>query len=447
MRTTRTHIAQIAAVASAGLLLAACSGTPDGGSGGGGGEDVPEGATEVTFWQQNFTDEENAWYEGVVEDFNESQEDVHVSLTVVPGDAWEQRMTAAQAAGNPPDLSTMNYGGIRDAARTSQITSLADVISDEAWEDLQDNIHESITVDGEEYAYPMLVEPSAVLWYRTDLFAEAGLDGPPATWDQLIDYAEQLTTDQVFGIRLAQTAADMGWSTWGYQWNVAGHLPISDDWSEPAANDDFAPLLQAYQDLFASGALPPTDGLGYPDAATFGDGEYAMMANGSWAASQLLNDYPDLVEDVAVAPMPSFDGQPDQTTATLGGWTWVVDGNSENTEQAGAFIEWALGSDPETIVPFFEATQFSKVTARESVAEAISALPDVDSINPWNATIQEEVVPFARPEPSYPWNISLAMGEAIEAAMQGTPVEEALATASDKIQVEIENSQLAGTGN
>ena len=297
--------------------------------------------------------------------------------------------------------------------------ALTDLIGAEAWDDIQPNVRESVTVDGEEYAYPLLVEPSTVLYYHTDLFEAAGIEGQPTSWDEFIDYANQLSTDEVFGIRLAQTAPDLSWSTWGYQWNVAGHLPISDDWSEPAANADYARMLQAFQDLFASGALPPGDGAGYPDASAFGDGQYAMMANGSWAASQLLADYPDLVPNVAVAAMPSFSGQPGETTAMLGGWTWVVDGKSGVPEEVAGFIEWALGGDTENVVPFFESTVFSKVSPRISVAEAIN------EINPWNATIQEDIVPFAKPEPVYPFNVSLAMGEAIEAAMQGTPVDQA----------------------
>lgn len=449
MRSTRQRFGALSVVAAAGLLLAACSGTPDGGTTDEGeqGEDGGDGPVTVSFWQQQYTDEENEWYASVVDDFNASQEDVVVELEVVPGDAWEQRLTAAQAAGNAPDIRTANYGGIADAARTGQIVSLTDLISAEAWGDLQPNVKEFVTVDGEQYAYPLLVEPSAVLYYRTDLFEAAGLDGPPTSWEQLEEYANALSTPEVFGLRLAQNAVDMSWSTWGYQLNVAGHFPISEDWSAPAATDEYAPLLQAFQDMFASGALPPADGLSYPDAAPFGDGKYAMMANGSWAASQLLADYPDLVENVAVAPMPSFSGQAGETTATLGGWTLVVDGKSANPEAAAAFIEWALGGDPENVIPFFEATSFSKVSARASVGEAISALPDIDSINPWNATIQEEIVPFAQAEPVYPWNVSLAMGEAIEAAMQGTPVDEALATASGKIQTEIDNSGLAGSGS
>jgi multiple sugar transport system substrate-binding protein len=442
--TTRKRGVYLSAAMVAALVLAACSGTPDDGVEEPEAEDVAEGVTTINFWQVNFNDEENEWYEGVVDAYNESQDEVHVQHTIVPGDAWDQRMTAAQAAGNAPDLYTQNYGAIVDAARTNQIQSLSSLISDEAWDDLQDNVRGFVTFQGEEYAYPLLVEPSAVLYYRTDLFEEAGIAAPPTDWDELIDYAERLSTDEVFGIRLAQESEPMSWSTWGYQYNVAGQLPISDDWSEPMATDAYAPLLQAFQDLFASGALPPADGQGYPNAQPYGEGRYAMMANGSWAASQLMADYPEIAEVTEVAPMPSFDGQSGRTTATLGGWTWVVDGNSDNAEEAAAFIEWALGGDPDNVVPFFEATVFSKVSARVSVGEAIEEFPGIDDINPWNAIIQEEVVPYAEAEPAYPWNVSLAMGEAIEEAMQGMPVDQALAEANAKIEAEIANSDLAG---
>lgn len=453
MRITRRRSITMGTIAAVGIVLAACGGTPDGTPADSDSGDVDnddgesaESVTQVTFWQNQFTDEENDWYESVVEEFNAAHDDIQVNLTVVPGDAWDQRLTAAQAAGNAPDVRTMNYGDISDAARTGQIASLADLISAEAWDDLQDNVREMISYDGEEYAYPLLVEPSAVLYYRTDLFEEAGLDHPPATWEELISYAETLTDSSVFGLRLAQNAADMSWSTWGYQWNVAGHLPITDDWSEPDAGEEYAPLLQAFQDMFEAGSLPPADGVGYPDASPFGEGRYAMMANGSWAASQLLADYPDMVDNVAVAAMPSFSGDPDETTATLGGWTLGADGASDVTEEAAVFIEWALGGDVERVIPFFESTVFSKVSPRVSVGEAIDEIPGVEDVNPWNAVIQEDIVPYAQAEPQYPWNVSLAMGEAIESAMQGTPVDQALEEASAKIAAEIANSDLATTG-
>src|SRR5699024_11869416 len=44
-------------------------------------------------------------YGQIVEDFNAAQEDVYINFQVVPGDAWDQKLKAAQAAGNAPDRS------------------------------------------------------------------------------------------------------------------------------------------------------------------------------------------------------------------------------------------------------------------------------------------------------------------------------------------------------
>lgn len=459
MTTRRRGRLAVGTIAAAMVLTACGSGTPntpadEDNDNSESNDDANDGSSsegdvaEIKFWHQDFQDQENEWYKSLVDSFNAEHDDIEVTLEVVPADAWDQKMNAAQAAGNAPDVRTLNYGLIFDAVRTSEIKPLSSLISEEAWSDVHDNVLELVTVDGEQYAYPLLVEPSAVLYYRTDLFEEAGLDPeqPPSTWDELIDYANQLTSDEVFGIRLAQNSVDMSWSTWGYQYNLGG-LPISDDWSSPAADDRYEPMLQAWQDLFDSGALPPADETGYADATPFGQGKYAMMANGSWAASLLINDFPELVDDIAVAPMPSFSGDPSAPTATLGGWTLVVDGNSEHEEAAATFIEWALGGDPENVTSFFEVTKYSKSPARKSVDEAVMSNPDAASVNPWASTVAEEIVPNAAGEPYYPWDVSLAMGEALEAAMQGTSPNDALAEANDKIQKVIDDQDLANAGS
>lgn len=445
MRINRFRAAGLAAAAGALALTAACgSGTP-GQPADTGGDDAPEGATTVEFWQLSFQDVENEWYEAAVDAFNESQDEIHVNLTQVPGDAWEQRMTAAQAAGNAPDMYTIAYNGVVSAATTGQITSLSPYIGDDVWSDVQEDVLASISVEGEHYAFPMLVEPSAVLWYRTDLFEEAGIDGPPTTWEELQDYAAELTTGDVYGFGAAQSAGDMGWSTWGLQWNVAGHLPISDDWSEAQVGDEYAPLLQAWQDMYKAGSMPQQALAGYADANPLGEGHLAMNMGGSWFASVLINDFPEMVGNIGAAPMPSFHGDPEAPTATLGGWTWVVDAKSEVPEEAAAFIEATLGGgDDEQLLEYFAGTQFSKYSPRASVNEALIEAA-ASSENPWAATIAEQIVPFSKPEASYPWDISMAFATALEQAMQGTDVSTALADAEAEINRLIEANQLAGT--
>lgn len=114
-----------AAAATTGMAgLAACgSGTP----GQRADDPAAEGRTTVEFWGNVFTTPENAWYEKIVEDFNASQEDVFINYQVVPGDAWDQKLKAAQAAGNAPDIY-IQAGRLDTAARTGTLMALDDLL-------------------------------------------------------------------------------------------------------------------------------------------------------------------------------------------------------------------------------------------------------------------------------------------------------------------------------
>ncbi len=430
----------VAATVTASLALAGCT------AGGGGTSD---GKTEVIFWQQQFEDYQQAWFKENVEAFNASQDTIHVSYQVVPADAWVQKLQTAQAAGKQPDVATTNYGAIAAGVAEGKFAPLDDYLDAAQFSDIKENVADFVTIDGEHYAYPMLVEPSTVLYYRSDLVTAAGLDpnAPPTTWDELIDWATKLTTPDIKGFTIASVAPDLGWSSWGLQYNACGHLPISGDWSEAEATDPcFADLANFYKTLFQSGVIPQQPTVGYADGAQYGNQEVAMMAGGSWVVGQLKNDFPDLIPNTMVAPFPSIDGDQTKPTSTLGGWTMTLDSKSKNPEAAAEFISYLLAGDPAIMADFFKLSGFSKYTVRTSVDEALADDPEA-SADPFMAIISEKVVPFGKAEPGYPWDISLAMGTAIESSMKNvSDVEASLQTAQDAITDVIEKQKLAGTG-
>ncbi len=415
------RIAAAAVVAGAVFTVTACgSGAPDEGS---------DGAVTVEFWQNQFSDEDNAWYKETVAAFNESQDDIHVKLTVVPGDAWDQKLKSAQAAGNAPDMYTMNYSAVPMKARNQQIAPITEYIDDSAWADLDTRFLDAVTVDGEQFAYPLLYEPSALLFYRTDLFEAAGLDPatPPQTWDELLAAGTALkdADPDVVPFQIAQTAVELSWSTWGAQFGTAGHMPISDDWSESLATDPaYRPLFEFYRDLYGDGILAKQPLSPYGDAAPLGEGKLAMMANGSWGISLLLNDYPDMVENLAVAAMPSVDGDPSRATATLGGWTIGVDAKSERIEEAAAAISWMLAEDTALPKDYFVKTKFTKLSPRLSLAEELAADPGAD-VDPFYEVLVDSTK-SAILEPTYDWQVSLAFGTALEKAMRGEDIDAAV---------------------
>lgn len=431
----------VASAVAAGLALSAC--------GGGGGGQTADGKTEVIFWQQQFEDYQQEWFKKYVDEFNASQDEIVVKHEVVPADAWQQKLQAAQAAGRQPDVATTNYSNVKPGVAEGKFLALDDFLPADAFADIKENVAPFVQVDGEHYAYPMLVEPSTVLYYRSDLVEAAGLDPntPPTSWDELLDWSRALTTGDVKGMTIASTGPDLGWSSWGLQYNACGHLPISDDWSEPRASDAcFEDLLEFYSTLYQENLIPQQPKVGYADGMPYGEGEVAMMAGGSWVVGQLKNDFPDRIEDTMVAPFPSIDGDQTKTTATLGGWTLTLDAKSDDPEAAASFIEFLLAGDPEIMADFFKTSGFSKYTVRTSVDEALADDPEASS-DPFMAIISEKVVAYGQAEPSYPWDISLAMGTAIEAAMKGTAdIPSALSTADAAIADVIQKQGLAGNG-
>jgi multiple sugar transport system substrate-binding protein len=384
-------------------------------------EPAPKKAEKVVidFWTQKFEDSTSNWWKRWVDQFNKTHEDVQVKLTIVPGDAWDQKMKAAQAAGKAPQVYTMNYGGISNAAVQGQIMALDDITDPAIWADLYENVEGFVTVKDKHYAYPKLVEPSAVLYYRKDFFTEAGLDPekPPVTWDELIDYGKKLTKKDRYGLHIANNAVEFSWTTWGLQMN-SGHRVISDDWSTVTVDDAYKNLIAFYKRIYDEKVAPAQALNGYTEMGDFGDGKVAMAVNGSWGIGQLRNDYKGILDNVGVAPMPTPDGDSTKPSASLGGWTMVVDGKAKNPKEAAAFISWMLAGDPQIMIDFFRTSQFSKFPARKSVDEAMNQDEDA-SQDAVRKLIAEKIVPYSVSEPIYPWDVSFAVGSAIERAVKG----------------------------
>ncbi len=426
-------IAALAAIAVLGT--AACgSGTP------GQSADEPTedagGKITVEFWQNKFSKEDDAWFKEAVEKYNASQDEIQIVHTVVPGDAWDQKLKAAQAAGKAPDMYTMNYSAIQPKARTGQLAPIGDLVAQTGWDDLDERFLDAVSVDGEQYAYPLYYEPSAIYFYRTDLYEQAGLDpaSPPQTFDELIATGEKLKSlgGDTVAYQLAQNAVELSWTTWSSQYGTAGHLPISDDWTTAQADDPaYEPLFKLYQELYAKDIIAKQPLSPYGDATPLGEGKLASMTAGSWAVSQLLADWPDMVPNLAAAPMASVDGDPSRTTSTLGGWTIGVDAKSQKVEAAAKAISWMMAEDAVLPKDYFVKTSYTKLSPRVSIAEDLADDPE-RSENPFYDQIVD-ATKTAILEPTYDWQVSLAMGTALEKAMYGEDIKAVQAEANKTI--------------
>ncbi|MFH1879715.1 MAG: extracellular solute-binding protein [Bacillota bacterium] len=398
-----------------------------------------EGKTEVVLWNRLFEDWNQAWCKQMVEEFNaDPNQQYYVTQEFVDGAAWDEKVTAARAAGTMPDMLLMNYGAIPWGASLGLYLPLENLIAQDAWDDLYPNVLAMVSQGDHMYAYPQMVEPAVVMYYRKDLLEAAGFTAPPKTWAEFIEVAQALTTADMYGATF-----NSEWSMWGWEFTAAGHWPITDDWSAANCQDQgYVDLLTFMKDLYDSQAVPAQQLEWYNGSARLiGDESVAMTFSGSWGIADLMKNYPDMVDKIGVAPAPTKDGSPFHTT--VGGWTYVIDAKAKQPEGAAAYITWLLGSDPTRAASFFEAANFSKYSPRASVDEYLTANTAAKD-DEWMQAISSQIIPTAISEPLYAWdfsaNLLTAMGEVI---VNGQTPEDALQVAADAINQYIQNNDYA----
>lgn len=189
----------IAAVAMATSVVLAACGDDEEAPAGEEGEEAPGEVTSTEFeffsWWTGPGDSEGK--QALLDLFAERYPDVEIIDATVAGGAGTNAqavLTTRLQAGDPPDSYQRHVGAELvpdiDAELVEPVTFL---FEDEGWMDVYpQGMLELITVDGEIYSVPVNIHRSNLIWYNPAVLEEAGIDGPPATWDEFLQQAELL---------------------------------------------------------------------------------------------------------------------------------------------------------------------------------------------------------------------------------------------------------------
>lgn len=157
---------------------------------------------QITVWHQEEVPSRIEQFQLVIDAFNASQSDYKVVQQVQSWASIYQKLPPAVQAGIQPDIQF----SIPDFTVTVRETGVVQPVTD--FVASLNEKHKFLpqatvpyTDDGEVWAVPVygMVQ---VLWYRKDLFANAGLDpeAPPATWDEMLAAAGKLAESGIFGV-------------------------------------------------------------------------------------------------------------------------------------------------------------------------------------------------------------------------------------------------------
>ncbi len=251
-------------------------------------------AVEIEYWQYFFDARVEAM-EQLIENFEAANPDITVTMTHFPYADYRTKVAAAIPAGEGPDVVQLFYGWLNDYVEAELIQPLpadtfpAAKIDEEFFPMVQ------AMKDGDAYwALPTAVR-SLALFYNERLFEEAGIDGPPATLDELMETAAALTkTDSAgnitqVGITAGMTAQDHHWFREGLVRQFGGE-PYTDDYQTVNYNTEAGiAALEFYTNMFMG--ENPVTAIGFMDEpqAAFKAGRAGMHIDGSFRIGSLDN--------------------------------------------------------------------------------------------------------------------------------------------------------------
>ena len=303
-----------------------------------------DGKIHVTYWEK-WTGIEFEAIKAVVDDFNASQDRIHVDLLSVSG--IHNKTLMATAAGVPPDVAGLFGPNVAQYFHDRAVIPLDDLCK-EAGIEREDYIPiywDICTFEGTLYALPT-TPASTALHYNTRLFERAGLKRAPETIEELDVYAQRLTEfDEDGDFTVAGFVhSEPGWWNWGWGFVFGGELwdgegKITCDSPE---NVRAFTWLQEYAKKYGTGRIQNFKS-GFGGFATaqnaFMSEKVAMVLQGGWMGNFIAKYNPDL--QWAAAPFPYPSDRPDLKGRTFADLDiLVIPRGAKHPREAFEFIKY-----------------------------------------------------------------------------------------------------------
>ena len=375
------------------------------------------GAVVVEFWAMG-AEGENV--RPLLDRFEAEHPGVRVELQQLPWTSAHEKLLTAFAGRSTPDVAQLGNTWVPEMAALGALEDLTPFVRRSGAVDPADyfpGAWDANVLGGRVLGVPWYVD-TRLVFYRADLFREAGYDRMPATWagwEEALRRVQEVQAPGGYPILLPVNEFEppliLGLNT--------GSLLRDGDRYGNFRSPGFRRAFAFYVGLFRDGLAPATSGTEISNVyQEFASGRVASLITGPWNVGEFRRRLPADVE-WATAPLPGPDaGTPGVSVA--GGSSLVVFERSEHPAEAWALV--AFLSRPEVQVAFNEMT--GNLPPRESAWTA-SGLAEDPYARAFRAQLRH-----VRSTPKVPETerVSQTVGEYAEFAARGRmTVDEALA--------------------
>jgi len=294
-------------------------------------------------------------------DFHKLHPNITIQFQNVSADNASTKLTTQIAGGTAPDVAFLDASSIAGFASHGALLNLDGYIAGSKDQNLSDYVPaflEAMKYKGSVFGLPLDGETTG-LFYRTDLFQQAGITSPPATWSEFQADAAKLTKPAQKEYGFAEFAPESAYYWWPFLWQAGGHLMSSDGKSITFDSPQGQEAAKFYIGL-AKYSPPDYYGSNSWDArVAFATGKVAMYEAGSWFGGEMESTFSKQTKGKwNVAPMPAG---PAGCATTIAGDSIAVLAQTKNADAAFMWIDyltspailkqWTYGSPTTTLIP------------------------------------------------------------------------------------------------
>ena len=296
----------------------------------------------LSLWAYYETSTQKESLDGLIQAFNEAQEQYSLSWTYVPMTDFSKRLSMGITEDQLPDLVIMDNPDMATYIQLGLLEPLNQYWEmEEIKEGYYPNIWRSVEYEGDYYGLPFCCNNLALIYNQT-LFEEAGRV-PPTTWEAFLECADYFTTELRFGFAMSAATGEQA------AFQVMPWILSEGD------------VVKAFDKLHSLIAL------GYLDrncinwsqndvARLFVEGKVAMMENGPWILPMLEESG----INYGIVPLPISK----QSMVLTGGENLCVI-QDKNIEGALAFLDFYR--QPEVMIEACEQASSLPPTITEAM--------------------------------------------------------------------------------
>ena len=378
----------------------------------GGKKEGTSGTKTITFWHLDTTDEQQAAWRQIADNFEAKHPGVKIEITCLENEAFKQKVATVVQSGNPPDIFRSWGGGVMvEQADAGMLREINDYVKTGNISQIGKGAMGVYAFNGKQYGAPYSLG-TVGLWYNKYVFADCGLTPDDfSTWSKFLKSCDVLKAHGYAPVALGEKETWTGFYWWTYLAQRLGGEPDFLAAYNGTGAFNKGSYLKAMEMLkefvdtkpFQDGFMATTQA---EQEALVADRVCAMTLMGQWAPSTGKDNATKGYNDEwGVMSFPAVEGGAGLLSDTQGGGDGYIIGKNAPDEAI------------EFLKSFYEPENYKIICTK------LNACPVVPGYEDYIDPVMKEVVAAVKAagyyQLYYDQFLPAAVGEDIKAACEG----------------------------